>query len=167
MSFAKFKVLAMQTVAAMSVIVCLTGCIKVETNISPSEDAFLYVHYFGEQAKPFPFLILTPTKGRETTNLQQILARYSVTARRYIVSRQKFFDIWQFLIKEYNWQDLPVSSPVGDDLFEIVLWDQIPKQTLMDRQKTRTLLQHILTVEGGLDSRLTNEIETLIRRLSN
>lgn len=132
----------------------------------PSARAFIYMYYLGEQAKPFPLLVLTPNSSEVPAELQQLLDRSVATARRYTVTKQQFLDTWQFLACEYPWQNyhLPLR---GQDFYEVVLWDRLPKQTFMSRKETLKLLQHILALIQNSNPNLSEEIHALVRRLSN
>lgn len=131
-----------------------------------SGEAFLYAHYLGEQAKPFPFLVIGQTRGQTPQTLEQMLRLNSATARLYRVPGSKFSQIWQALVHEYAWTE-PISPPIGNDLYEIVLWDRSPRQLLLGRQQMRTFLEHLLQLTDSSSPNLSEELKALMRRLSN
>jgi hypothetical protein len=142
------------------------ACENALSDVPPRGRAFVYMHYLGEQAKPFPLLVLTPVCSELTAELRQILGDSSVAVRHHRLPERQFLETWQFLAREYSWQNYSAASR-GQDFYEVVLGDQPLRQTFLSRQEMLVLLQHILALIQSSNPNLSEEIHTLIRRLSN
>lgn len=142
------------------------ACENVLSDVPPHGRAFVYMHYLGEQAKPFPLLVLTPAGSESPAELQQILGSSLAAVRHHRLPERQFLETWQFLACEYSWQNYRSASR-GQDLYEVVLGDQSLKQTFLGRQEMLVLLQHILALIQNSNPSLSEEIHALVRRLSN
>ncbi len=127
--------------------------------------SFVSVDYLGEQAKPFPLLLLA-AEGFVDPRLKTLAAERKSIAREYTLPPVSLARIVGYLRGTYRWRPGPATTR-GQDAYEVVLWAATPERTLLTREEMRDSLERMRAITQDAAPEVAAQIEPLVRRLSN